>query len=232
MVDEDPDEDGNPVVMNLRFPGQYFDDETGLHYNYFRDYHPGIGRYLEPDPRMDFSILHKLFAASGTWFFGYLDFDLYPYCSNNPVRWIDLSGLTVTCVYSQSTGSLICFEDTILGLGEKAVDTKDDPCYSGTGPGRNNPEMQTTPFVGPIPRGLWEIGTHQERGTGPLSLPLTPLPGNDVFDTQRDPKTFVMHGDSADPKRYGDVSRGCPVCRREFRRIINDLGGGRFYVGR
>jgi uncharacterized protein RhaS with RHS repeats len=29
------------VVNNLRFPGQYFDQETGLHYNYFRDYDPG-----------------------------------------------------------------------------------------------------------------------------------------------------------------------------------------------
>lgn len=34
----------------LRFPGQYFDGETGLHYNYFRDYDPGIGRYIETDP--------------------------------------------------------------------------------------------------------------------------------------------------------------------------------------
>ena len=38
------------VVNNFRFPGQYYDQETGLHYNYFRDYHPGIGRYVEPDP--------------------------------------------------------------------------------------------------------------------------------------------------------------------------------------
>ncbi|WP_375136032.1 RHS repeat-associated core domain-containing protein [Nitrosomonas oligotropha] len=36
--------------MNLRFPGQYFDKETNLHYNYFRDYDPRIGRYLESDP--------------------------------------------------------------------------------------------------------------------------------------------------------------------------------------
>jgi RHS repeat-associated protein len=27
-----------------------FDAETGLHYNYFRDYDPAIGRYVEPDP--------------------------------------------------------------------------------------------------------------------------------------------------------------------------------------
>jgi RHS repeat-associated protein len=34
----------------LRFPGQYFDRETNLHYNYFRDYDPVIGRYVETDP--------------------------------------------------------------------------------------------------------------------------------------------------------------------------------------
>jgi RHS repeat-associated protein len=32
------------------FPGQYFDQETGLHQNYFRDYDPKMGRYIEPDP--------------------------------------------------------------------------------------------------------------------------------------------------------------------------------------
>ncbi|MCT4353742.1 RHS domain-containing protein [Streptomyces sp. Je 1-79] len=34
----------------LRFPGQYFDPETGLHYNYFRHYDPETGRYTSPDP--------------------------------------------------------------------------------------------------------------------------------------------------------------------------------------
>ncbi|MEU0399250.1 putative T7SS-secreted protein [Streptomyces sp. NPDC006197] len=34
----------------LRFPGQYFDPETGLHYNYFRHYDPEVARYLTPDP--------------------------------------------------------------------------------------------------------------------------------------------------------------------------------------
>ncbi|MGW7426897.1 DUF6531 domain-containing protein [Streptomyces sp. NPDC054813] len=34
----------------LRFPGQYHDPETGLHYNYFRHYDPETGRYLTPDP--------------------------------------------------------------------------------------------------------------------------------------------------------------------------------------
>ncbi|MFJ5261162.1 putative T7SS-secreted protein [Streptomyces sp. NPDC088387] len=34
----------------LRFPGQYYDPETGLHYNYFRHYDPETARYLSPDP--------------------------------------------------------------------------------------------------------------------------------------------------------------------------------------
>jgi len=36
--------------MNLRFPGQYYDQETGLNYNYYRTYDPSTGRYLESDP--------------------------------------------------------------------------------------------------------------------------------------------------------------------------------------
>ncbi|MFI7384883.1 putative T7SS-secreted protein [Streptomyces sp. NPDC049813] len=34
----------------LRFPGQYYDPETGLHYNYFRHYDPETARYLSTDP--------------------------------------------------------------------------------------------------------------------------------------------------------------------------------------
>ena len=38
------------IVNNFRFPGQYYDQETGLHYNYFRYYNPRTGRYVRPDP--------------------------------------------------------------------------------------------------------------------------------------------------------------------------------------
>ncbi|WP_409202112.1 RHS repeat-associated core domain-containing protein [Pseudomonas asiatica] len=40
----------NEVKQNLRFQGQYFDDETGLHYNTFRFYDCEIGRFLSQDP--------------------------------------------------------------------------------------------------------------------------------------------------------------------------------------
>ena len=38
------------VVHNQRFPGQYKDEETGLHYNHHRDYDPTLGRYIQSDP--------------------------------------------------------------------------------------------------------------------------------------------------------------------------------------
>ncbi len=41
---------GVQFSFNLRFPGQQFDPATRLHYNYFRDYEPGTGRYVQSDP--------------------------------------------------------------------------------------------------------------------------------------------------------------------------------------
>lgn len=41
---------GSEVDCPLRFPGQYADEETGLHYNYFRHYDPETARYTTPDP--------------------------------------------------------------------------------------------------------------------------------------------------------------------------------------
>jgi RHS repeat-associated protein len=37
-------------MNDLRFPGQYYDEETGLHYNLNRTYNTGLGRYIEADP--------------------------------------------------------------------------------------------------------------------------------------------------------------------------------------
>jgi RHS repeat-associated protein len=48
-TDEAAAEDGS-TEFRLRFPGQYHDPETGLHYNYMRYYEPETARYLSPDP--------------------------------------------------------------------------------------------------------------------------------------------------------------------------------------
>ena len=49
-ANDDPDQDTVSFAYNLRFPGQYYDQETGLHYNYFRDYDPVASRYIQSYP--------------------------------------------------------------------------------------------------------------------------------------------------------------------------------------
>jgi RHS repeat-associated protein len=75
------------IVQNLRLPGQEFDLETGLYHSGFRDYIPGIGRYLESDP---------IGLAGGM--------NTYGYVGGNPTASVDLFGLdcrakngTATC---------------------------------------------------------------------------------------------------------------------------------------
>ena len=65
------------VTNNLRFSGQYFDAETGLHYNWFRYYGSGVGRYITIDP----------IGFSGG------DSNLYRYALGNPAILIDPTGL-------------------------------------------------------------------------------------------------------------------------------------------
>jgi RHS repeat-associated protein len=49
-ANEDPDGDTQLLGFNLRFPGQYLDSETGLHYNWFRYFDPHSARYTQNDP--------------------------------------------------------------------------------------------------------------------------------------------------------------------------------------
>jgi RHS repeat-associated protein len=58
------------------YPGQYYDQETGLHYNYFRYYNPQTGRYITPDP---------IGLEGGV--------NLFAYANGNPIRWTDPWGL-------------------------------------------------------------------------------------------------------------------------------------------
>jgi RHS repeat-associated protein len=63
--------------MNLRFPGQYFDQEAGTFYNYLRDaYDPLQGRYRQADP----------IGMQGGW-------NRYPYAENAPLMFTDPEGL-------------------------------------------------------------------------------------------------------------------------------------------
>src|SRR5690606_3280088 len=64
---------GSPI--DARFPGQWYQAESGLYQNWMRDYDPSTGRYLQPDPR------------------GLVDGpSVYGYALQNPGRWVDPTG--------------------------------------------------------------------------------------------------------------------------------------------
>jgi len=81
LAQEDPDGGLTLFTYNLRFPGQYYDSESGLHYNYFRTYDPSTGRYLESDP----------IGLEG-------GLNTYAYVDSNPLRYVDYYGLSGTLV--------------------------------------------------------------------------------------------------------------------------------------
>ena len=64
------------VTFNLRYPGQYYDKESGLNYNYFRSYDPKTGRYSQSDP----------IGLDGGW-------NKFVYAENNPLMFTDPEGL-------------------------------------------------------------------------------------------------------------------------------------------
>jgi RHS repeat-associated protein len=97
----------NTIANNFRFPGQYYDKESGLHYNWHRYYEPGIGRYLRADPyKGNISEPATLLA--------------YPYCLSNPIVNVDREGLLCEplCVpfwKSSTLKDIVCSEkDTWL----------------------------------------------------------------------------------------------------------------------
>ena len=76
MPNDDADGDGVAFAFDLRFPGQFFDRETGLAYNWRRDYDSSVGRYIESDP----------IGLRGS-------INTYAYVDFNPLRYTDPRGL-------------------------------------------------------------------------------------------------------------------------------------------
>lgn len=76
VLSSDPDGNGQSVTLNIRFPGQYADSESGTYYNLFRDYDPSTGRYLQSDP-LGFRVGNNT----------------YGYANQSPTGWIDGRGL-------------------------------------------------------------------------------------------------------------------------------------------
>lgn len=79
------------INSHLRFPGQYYDQETGLYYNWFRYYDPVTGNYTSSDP----------ISLTG-------GFNTYIYVHQNPVRFADPNGLAVPLAISACLANPVC----------------------------------------------------------------------------------------------------------------------------
>jgi RHS repeat-associated protein len=115
---------GNEYAYNLRFPGQYYDAETGKHYNYFRDYDASIGRYVQSDP---------IGLRGGI--------NTYGYVNGRPLRFVDPLGLKsrVCCRGIPATGNL---------AGHCYIETDGPAPSGGSGRGQGSNGKQTYGLFG------------------------------------------------------------------------------------
>lgn len=125
-------------------------------------------------------------------------------------------------IYHQSTGKLVrCDHVSFHGEGD-GFDVVNPHLitygYAGHGKGKNNPDLETEPFVGPIPRGFYTIGKpRRSKRTGPHVIDLVPF----LHDAHQR-TAFQIHGDSI--RNPGHASNGCIILSRWARNLISESG--------
>ena len=136
-IASDPDGDGTHLAFPFRFPGQYEDEETGLHYNRYRYYDPHIGRYLSPDPLGQRGGIHT-----------------YQYALNDPINLLDPYGLTYSwrdfkrdaryAAYNSAQGLAAAIDGAIPVFDPLAATGAYNPC---------DPALQGSRIAGAITAG-------------------------------------------------------------------------------
>ncbi len=170
-------DNASAITMNLRFPGQYFDEESGGHYNFHRDYRPELGRYGERDP---------IGLAGGI--------NTYGYVGSRPLRYLDSSGqfAQVLLVCATPGGALLCAATAAAAIQacSSTYNAIDDWMHSDSadGGGAGNPGLPTDIVgdqsdpdkAGPNKKGgKWTSGplTPENGGTGDYDKDLDKLTG-------------------------------------------------------
>ena len=140
----------NEVEQNLRFQGQYFDSESGLHYNRFRYYDPQTGRFVHQDP---------IGLLGGMNLFSY---------APNPVSWIDEYGLKKKC--STCGGKCKTLTEWLKDfpeiLKQAREQFKKNPEWQGIDPDTTHVFYRTKDEVDLIRAKPGESGGHHPHGLG------------------------------------------------------------------
>jgi RHS repeat-associated protein len=203
-IDEDVDGDGSNVSLNIRFPGQYYDAETGLHYNWNRYYDPGTGRYTTPDP----------IGIEG-------GLNLYAYVGGNPVGFVDPEGLEVRVntrnvrgtgglsVGAHSVTTVIPSKGSTVTYGSYNVNGKNTVIKNDPSDHGSQKDPVTDSIVIPPPAGMTQDQWDRAVISAAENL-LNNVPAEDyaIFPT--------------DPRLAGIVEGNCNVTTR---RILEAAGG-------
>jgi RHS repeat-associated protein len=119
-------------VYNLRFPGQYYQADTGVFDNHFRHYDPQTGRYIESDP---------IGLMGGSY-------STYAYVGGNPVSFIDPLGLTQCDIDTAKALAMAAQLQTNAGETLQYPDSYVMANLGYTDPGHRRVTGQTLPGVG------------------------------------------------------------------------------------
>ncbi|WP_326938779.1 MULTISPECIES: RHS repeat-associated core domain-containing protein [unclassified Acidovorax] len=172
------------IHQPIRFQGQQLDQETGLHYNRFRYYDPGVGQYVTQDP---------IGLAGDVNFYGYVG---QPQSRTDPLglKGENFSGRKV---FNTSDSAAL---DVLKGINKKSI--KENREYGGmickiecTGPTCRGSEKyisskpkhgalsSTDPHDSPCPKGTSAVGDYHTHGNYSLTNGKATIASKDEFNS-------------------------------------------------